>query len=233
MIRNNTKRNIAFFVGVIFYARNLRNVLHNILNCIDLKEVVNSLSDTGKSFKSHTCINIGMSKRSVIVVTVVFKLSENEVPELDKSVALTADVTVGTAAAVFLSPVVVNLGTGAAGTCAVLPEVILLAEAYHMTLTNADFLCPDVVGLVVVKIDADIELFGIHFHYFGAEFPCPAYSVTLEIIAEREIAEHLEISSVTCSLADIFNIGSSDALLTSCNPRSRRSDLSREILFHR
>ena len=193
-------------------------MLHYILNCINLKEVVNSLSDTGKSFKSHTCVDIGMGKRCIIVVSVVFKLSKNKVPELDKSVALTAYMTVGTSAAVFLTPVVVNLRTRTAGACAVLPEVILLAEANHMALLNSDLLCPDVVSLVVVKIDADIKLFGIHFHYFGAEFPRPAYSVMLEIIAEREIAEHLEISSVTCGLADIFNIRSSYTLLTSCNP---------------
>ena len=109
MIRNNTKRNVALFIGMVFNAGNLGNVLHYILNCVNLKEIVNVLCDTSESFKTHSGINIRMSKRRVVVVSVVLKLSKNKVPELNISVALTAYLTVGLAATMLGSSVVINL----------------------------------------------------------------------------------------------------------------------------
>ena len=37
-----------------------------------------------------------------------------------------------------------------------LPEVILFAQADHVIFGDADFLRPDIVGLVVVLVDGDI-----------------------------------------------------------------------------
>ena len=233
MVRDNTKRNVALLVGVILDTRNFSNVLHDILNSVNLKKIVNILRNTGKSFKTHACVDIRMSERRIMVVSVILKLRENEVPELNVSVALAADLAIGLSAAVLRSSVVINLRARAAGTCTVLPKIILLAEANHVALLNADFLCPYIISLVVVKINAYIKLLGIHLHYLGAEFPCPCDGVMLEIITEREIAEHLKICAVTCSLSDILNIGCSDTLLTCCNSRSRRGDLAGKILFHR
>ena len=85
MVGNNTKRNILFGILMIFNVRNSHNVLHYILNGVNLKEIVNVLRNASKSLKSHTRINVGMSKSCVIVVAVVFKLSENKVPELNVS----------------------------------------------------------------------------------------------------------------------------------------------------
>ena len=91
-------------------------MFHNILDCIDKEKVVNALHYAGKTFKSHTCINVGVVKRSVVAVAVVFKLRENKVPNFNKSVALAAYAAVGTAAALVLASVEVNFGAGAAWT---------------------------------------------------------------------------------------------------------------------
>ena len=53
-----------------------------------------------------------------------------------------------------LAPVEVNLGAGAAGAGAVLPEVILLAQADDAVGVDADLLGPDIESLVVVLVDA-------------------------------------------------------------------------------
>jgi hypothetical protein len=38
-----------------------------------------------------------------------------------------------------------------------LPEIVLFPEAHHMGRVNADLLCPDVVGLVILLIDGNVE----------------------------------------------------------------------------
>ena len=233
MVCDNTKRNILFGILMIFNVRNSHNVLHYILNGVNFKEIVNVLRNASKPFKSHTRINVGMSKSCVIVVAVVFKLCENKVPELNVSVAFASDLTIGLAAAVFLATVIVNLGARTARTCAVLPEVILLAEAYHMVGLNADNLRPNIVSLVVLFVNAYIKLFGVHFHNLCTEFPRPRNNLFFEVIAEREVTEHFKESAVSCRLADVFNIGCTNTFLTGCNSFSRRGDFAREILFHR
>lgn len=101
---------------MIFHAGNFHNVLHYILNRINLKEVVNVLRYASESFKAHTGIYIGMRKTRVIVVTVIFELSEYEVPKFDITVALTAYLAVGLAAAVLFAAVIIYFRARSART---------------------------------------------------------------------------------------------------------------------
>ena len=184
MVCYNTQRYIIFLVVVIFHAGNFHDVLHYILNRVNLKQVVNILRYTSESFKAHTGIYIGMRKTRVIVVTVVFELSEYKVPKFDITVALAAHLTVGLAAAVLFAAVIIYFRARSARTRSVLPEVILLAETNHVRRVNAYVLSPYIVSLVILLINADIELFGIHLQYLGAKFPRPRNYLVLKVIAE-------------------------------------------------
>ena len=208
-------------------------MLHDILNGIDEEQVVYTLHYAGKTLKTHAGIDVGMVKRSVVAVAVVLKLGENEVPDLDKTVAFAADVTVGLAAAVFVAAVKIDFRTGTAGTRTVLPEVVLLAETNHVRWIYADLLCPDVVRLVVVLINRDVELFLGHFEHLGKKLPRPRCRLALEIVAEREVAQHLKEGAVTGCDAYALDIGRADALLAGGNALARRSYLACKILFHR
>ena len=109
MVCNNTKRNITLLIFVVLNTCNIHYVLHNILNSINLKNIMNVLSDTSKSLKTHTCIDVGICKRCVVILAVVFKLSENKVPEFYVSVAFATNLTVGATATVLLTAVIVKL----------------------------------------------------------------------------------------------------------------------------
>ena len=233
MVGYNTKRNVAFLVIVILYSGNVGNVLHDIADGVHLKEVINALHDARKPFKTHAGINIAAFKARIISVAVVFKLSENKVPELGVSVAVTARAAIRRAAAVFFTAVKVNFRAGTAGACSVLPEIVLLAKPYDPFGSHPDLLCPDVKGFVVVLKDGDPELVHRHFHNLGAELPCPGGGFMLEIIAERKVSEHFKISSVPCGYADSFNIRRAYALLAGGHSLSGRSKLARKIFFER
>jgi hypothetical protein len=68
---------------------------------------------------------------------------------------------------------------------------------------------PDVPGLVVVLIDGGIQAVGLQAHPFGAgeKFPGPGDGLVLEVIAEGEVAQHLEIGAVAVGLADVLDVG--------------------------
>ena len=82
------------------------------------------------------------------------------------------------------APVVVDLGAGTAGTRAMLPEVILLAEAENAVGRDADLLVPDLECLVVVLIDGRIQAVLLEAADLRQEFPAPGNGLMLEIVAE-------------------------------------------------
>lgn len=233
MVGDNSERDVVLLIVVILNARNVDDMLHNILNGIDLKEVINALHYAGKALKTHTGVDIAALEAGIVIVSVIVELSENEVPELNISVAVAADSAGRRAAAVLLAAVEIELRAGAAGTCAVFPEVILFTETNHMVRRNAELLRPDVVRLVVLLIDADIYLIRGHLEHLGAELPCPRGCLTLEVIAEREIPEHLKESAVARGDSDALDVGRSDALLAGGDALSRRGQLAREVFLER
>ena len=83
-------------------------------------------------------------------MAVILELGEYVVPYLDVTVALTAYGTARFAAAILLAAVIVDLGTRTARTCAMLPEVVLFAEAEDLLCRNTNFFVPDVEGLIII-----------------------------------------------------------------------------------
>src|SRR5699024_671290 len=124
---------------------------------------------------------------------IAVKLGEHNVPEFDIAVTVAADAAGRLAAAVLLAAVKIDLRAGTAGAGTVLPEVVLLAHAYNAIGSNADFLCPDLKGLVVVLINGNPQLVNRHLEHLCAELPGPGRGLVLEVIAEGEIAEHLKV----------------------------------------
>ena len=232
MVGDDAQRNIDLFVFVIFHTGNAHDVFHDILHGIDFKQVVDVLRDARETFKAHAGVDIGVGKTGVVVVPVVFKLGEHQVPKFDIAVAVAADFAVRLAAAIFFAAVIINFRAGTARTRAVLPEVVLFAEADHMVGVHADGFGPNVIRFVIVFINADIKLFGVHFHDLRAEFPRPRDNLFFEIVAEREVAEHFKIGAVTRGFADVFNVGRANALLAGGYALSRRRNFAGEIFFH-
>ena len=102
-----------------------------------------------------------------------------------------------------------------------------------MVGSDAYLLCPDIVRLVILLVNADINSVSGHLKNLGAELPRPCGGLMLEIIAEREVSEHLKKSAVTRCDSDPLNIRRSDTFLTGGHTRSRRGELTCKILFER
>ena len=233
MVGDNTERNVNLFIFVVSYACDAANVLHDVLYGINLEQVVYALHHTSQTFQTHTGINVLVFHFGVVTVAVAVKLAEYQVPNLYIAVAVAANVAVRLAAALFRSTVKVDLRTRAARTGTMFPEVILSAQANHVIFGNADLLGPHFKCFVIVFENGNIQLICRHLQHLGEEFPCPGDRLDLEVIAEREVAQHLEISTVACGLTDTLDIRGTDALLTGRYTGIRRNCLTQEIFFQR
>ncbi len=233
MVRDDAERDVGLLILVVVDTGEVGDGLHDVLDRVDLEEVVDALHDAGETLETHTGIDVLVFERRVIVVAVVVELGEDEVPDLHVTVAVAADLAGGLAAAVLFSAVIVDLGAGAAGTGAVLPEVVFLAEADHVVFRNADVLRPDVPCLVVIFVDGAVKLVRRDLEDFGEELPGPVDGVILEVVAKGEVAQHLEVGAVACGMTDVVDVRRTNALLTGGHPVAGRRDFSREELLHR
>ncbi len=233
VVGNHAQGNVLFGVFPILDARDAAHVLHDVLDGVDQEQVVHALQDAGEALKAHAGVDVRVRHRRVVALSVAVVLGEHDVPELDVAVAVAAHAAGRLSAAVSLAAVEVNLRARAAGAGAVLPEIILPPHADDALRVEADLVGPDVERLVVVLINRHPQPVHRQRQHFGAELPRPGDRLVLEIVAEREVAQHLEKRAVARSDAHAVDVRRADALLAGGHPPAGRRDLAGEVFFHR
>ena len=145
---------------------------------------------------------------------VAIELHEDQIPDLDVAIAVgirrsrrpTGDT--GT-----MVPEHLRAGTTRTGV-AHLPEVValefraarLVSDTNHALARNLDVPGPHVVGLVVRLVDRNPHPVRIQSVLFGQEIPGEDDRVALEIVAEAEVAQHLEESVVARRIAYVLQV---------------------------
>ena len=95
----------------------------------------------------------------------------------------------------------------AAGTgIAHLPEVVGAGDTQDFGLRQTGDLLPQLEGVVVVDIDGDQKAIDRQREILGDQLPRQLDRAFLEIIAEREVAEHLKERVMPRGVADIVEI---------------------------
>ncbi|EXI70615.1 MAG: hypothetical protein AW07_03945 [Candidatus Accumulibacter sp. SK-11] len=180
---------------------------------IDLVVAVHVLQDGRRPLEPHAGIDRGFRQRVHDAGLVAVELHEDVVPDLDVAVALFVGRSRRPARNSF-AVVVEDLGARSAGTgIAHHPEVVrgvartlVVADAHHPLGRHADVARPQLVGLVILGIDADPEALGGQLVDVDQQFPGVADRVALEVVAEGEVAEHLEEGVVARRVADVLEV---------------------------
>ena len=235
VVGDDAQGNVVPVALAVVRAGELRDLVGDVHNGIDIEEAVHALADAGEALEAHAGVDILLRELGVVALAVGVELGKDVVPDLDVPVAVAADGAVGLAAAVFLAAVVIYLRAGAAGAGAVLPEVVGLAEAEDTLGRYAYLVAPDVEGLVVVLVDGRVQPVGVDADPVRAreELPAPGDGLVLEVVAEGEVAEHLEVGAVARGLAYILDITGADALLAGADAAAGRGLLAGEVGLHR
>src|SRR6195256_6292715 len=131
MVGEHAERDVGVGISPIRFARFFGKVMDQWLEWIGVEERPLVVDDRGGSLETHARVNAFLGERSSYARFVPVPCDEDEVPDLEKPVAVLAvRPAIRSPAAVLLAPVVVNLGVrsaGAGGTRR--PEVVLIAEA--------------------------------------------------------------------------------------------------------
>src|SRR5438067_807894 len=142
------------------------------------------------------------------------ELHEDEIPELQKTFAASAArFAIGLSAAVLHATVVVHLRVGTAGSGAADgPEVLgrrqqddaLRRLSDPLPLSQRDLVLPE-PELRVPGEDADPKHLRIELQMVEDELPGELDRAVLEVLAEREVAKHLEEREVVAVEADLVD----------------------------
>ena len=184
MVYNNAHAFVRFMVHHILYIGNFAYSVSESLECIHIKYRVNPLHDCSHSLKAHACVYILLFKLCICPVLVCVKLRKYKIPEFHIPVAVTAYSTARLSAAVFRTPVVINLRAWPAWPCAVLPEVILLAHIKNTVFRYSNFFMPYFCSLIVVLIYSYIKLVLRNLKHLCHKLPAPWYNLIFKVIAK-------------------------------------------------
>ena len=126
------------------------------LDRVHVKNGIHVLHDRCQPLKSHAGVDVFLHELRVMPVPVIFKLGEHVVPDFHVTVAVAAHRAPRLSAAIFFPTVIINLGAGAAGAAAMLPEIVLLAELENPSGRDVHLLVPDFKRLVVLLVDGRV-----------------------------------------------------------------------------
>ena len=141
------------------------------------------------------------------------------------SLGMLADALLGAA-------VVMQLGAGPGGAFQPgrPPPVILVTVAVDALRRHTDVVAPQLVGLIVVKVNRHVEAVGFQAEQIGAQFPGEGHCILLEIVSDAEVAQHLKESEVLV-VADLVDVGGAEGFLAAGEATARRGLLAHEEGF--
>ncbi len=173
-----------------------------------------------------------ISKLSLDGALAALVLHEDEIPDLDVAVLVGHRAALD---AVLGAAVVVDLRRRAARSGdAHRPVVVGHAAALDALGRQPGDLLPQAGGLVVIEIDCRPEPFGIEavaalVDGIGQQGPGQLDGALLEVVAEGEVACHLEERVVPGGDADLVDVGRADAFLDAGRAVPRRGALAQEV----
>ena len=148
-------------------------------------------------------VDARLRQRDARAVGLLVELHEHEVPDLDVAIGLGDRAAVGTELRAEV-PEDLRRRSARPGV-AHAPEVVL-AEALDPLGREAHPVAPDLLGLVVVLVHRDPEAIRVELQHARVELPRPRDRVGLEVVAEAEVAEHLEEREVAVRAADVVEV---------------------------
>ena len=173
-----------------------------------------------RAFQAHAGVDVLLGQGFEPARPDPVELREDQVPDLHlfRPVAVVEDLGAGAADAV-----------GAVRRRPRRPEVVVLAHPGDPVGGELDLVMPDRVRLVVVEVDRHRQPVGGNLEDLAQELPGPVDRLALEVVAEAEVAQHLEERLVERGLADVLDVAGAQAFLAGGGAREARVAQAHEL----
>src|SRR6478609_420869 len=241
VIGDDAEAHVVLVVGAVATAREVLRGGDDRKDLVGLVDVVDALQQERDALEPHAGVDVALGQlaRDVEVLlrpdVLELVLHEHEVPELEVAVARLPVAVCAELAATIQE----DLGAGTAGTGdAHVPVVVLAPEAHDAVVGKARDLLPERDRLVVLVVDGRVEVLLVEPEATlglaaGDELPRQLDGAFLEVVAEAEVAVHLEERAMPGGLADLLDVEGPHALLHARGARELRGLLAEEVRLER
>jgi hypothetical protein len=173
---------------------------------IGVEHRVDALQHAGDALQPHAGVDRGLRQLLAAPIGELLVLHEDEIPEFEEAIAILVGRTRRPAPDV-VAAVDEDFRTWTARPgVAHGPEIVAGGDADDLVVAEARDLLPKRGRLVIVVIDGDEQLVLRQAEILGDQRPGRFDRAVLEIVAEREIAEHLEKGEVPGGVTDIVEV---------------------------
>src|SRR5688572_29050071 len=204
VVGDHAMRCLAWAVGIGL--RLLGRRLDQRAHQVDVVVVMLALQHRRQALQAHASVDRRARQADALFLGDLLELHEHQVPDLDEAVAVR--VRAARWAAGYLVAVVVEdlRARSARAGVAHGPEIVRGRDADDLALRQAGDLAPQAERLVILGVDGDQQLVLGEAVFLGDQAPGEVDRALLEIVAEREVAEHLEEGVMACSIADVLQV---------------------------
>src|SRR6267142_1287632 len=236
MLRHDADRDIGRRALSVLLARERLNLLHQRLKDIRAVHVAGgALKHLRDPLEAGAGVDVLLRERHERAIRFSVVLLEHEVPDLQVAAAALSGIAVVLGHARLRPVVDEDLAVGSAESGrARRPEVGFVAEPEDLLgREELELLRPDVVGLVVAYVHRGDELLAVEPEDLRQELPAPLDRFLLTVVADREVAEHLEERLVVTVLPHFVDVRGPEDLLHRDDPLGRRLLLPGEVRHER
>ena len=206
---------------VLTRSRNAGRIDRSRNQCLEEVGVVvgrDALQQARDALEPHAGVDRRFGERDPVTGAALLILHEDEVVEFEEAIAILVGAA-GRAAFEFVALVEEQFRAGAAGAgVAHRPEVIRCFDADDLAVGEARDLLPERGRVLVLVVDGDQQALLVEAVVLGDKSPGHLDRLRLEIVAEREIAEHFEERVMACGISDVVEVvvlaTGADALLS-------------------
>ncbi len=234
VVGQDAQADVDFGVAAVGPPGGRRGHLEQRREEVRLEDRVDALQDAEQAFVPGAGVDVPAGKGIERAVGLAVVLGEDQVPELEE--ALVATVGRAAVGAKGGAPVEVDLGAGPAGPgVAHGPEVLVVVEPHALDalLRDRRQVEPELLGLVVGVVHRDPEELRVEAEPLSDQLPGQLDGTLLEVVAEAEVAEHLEEGDVAAGPPDVLDVvvlaHDPHALLDRGDPRVGRVLLAQEV----
>ena len=209
MICDHPQRGVDCAVDAIGHAGERGRALNDRLVQIGVVDRASALHHHRQSLETHAGVDVLFRQRFAGSVRRLKELHKDVVPDFEIPGSVAGS---GSRVSMLFAEIEVNLGVWPvwSGVADRAPPVVReLADSLDR---HSDLVTPDRIGVGVVGMDGWIEPFGRQPHHAGQEIPRPGQRLLLEVVADREIAEHEEERAVAL-VANLVDIDRAETLL--------------------
>ena len=232
MVRNRLDARRRAGVRAVLLVRQVGHRLHNGPERVRLEVGIGVLDDAGHALEAEACIDILARERLQRTVRLAVELREHEVPVLEEAVALATHV-------LQLVPGVTNAAVDVQFAARPArahrphrPEVVVRAHGNDAVAWDPDLL-PHIGRLKVLLIDGHPDAVGGQAQDPRRELVGPGDGVVLEVVADGEVAQHLEEGVMPRGATDPLDVIGADALLVGGHAHPRGDCLAQVVLLER